>query len=248
MGLIQDFFNGRKGIAGERKVALRLGFFDFFGYKGKCLKNLYVPRFDGSTSEIDLLYITTKGLFVIESKNYTGYIFGDDRAKNWTSTLYGGKTWYGGKKVEKYHFYNPIKQNYSHIKALANYIGAIDAFSFIVFGDQAELKSISISSPGIYVCRAKDLNRILRDIWNREPDRYTESQVQEIYNTLLPLTNADYQVKMDHIQNTTANTNSNICPWCGGNLVIRTAHKGKNAGNSFYGCANYPRCKYTRNI
>ena len=39
-----------------------------------------------------------------------------------------------------------------------------------------------------------------------------------------------------------------ICPKCGGKLVIRTAKRGANTGSQFYGCSNYPNCKYTRNI
>jgi len=39
-----------------------------------------------------------------------------------------------------------------------------------------------------------------------------------------------------------------VCPKCGGELVLRTARRGENAGSQFYGCSNYPNCKYTRNI
>lgn len=38
------------------------------------------------------------------------------------------------------------------------------------------------------------------------------------------------------------------CPWCGGRLVVRTAHRGPKAGSQFYGCSNYPACRYTREI
>ena len=39
-----------------------------------------------------------------------------------------------------------------------------------------------------------------------------------------------------------------ICPECGGNLVLRTAKRGANIGSQFYGCSNYPNCKFTKNI
>lgn len=45
--------------------------------------------------------------------------------------------------------------------------------------------------------------------------------------------------------------NSNIekkCPKCGSKMVLRTATKGKNAGNKFYGCAGFPKCRYIENI
>jgi len=36
-----------------------------------------------------------------------------------------------------------------------------------------------------------------------------------------------------------------VCPKCGkGTLVLRKATRGKNKGNSFLGCSNYPKCKH----
>ncbi len=34
-----------------------------------------------------------------------------------------------------------------------------------------------------------------------------------------------------------------ICTKCGGDMVLRKAAKGKNAGQEFWGCSNYPKCK-----
>lgn len=62
---------------------------------GKVLRNIYIPKEDSSTSEIDVLFICTKGLFVLESKNYSGWIFGNERDKFWTATLPKGK----GKEI-----------------------------------------------------------------------------------------------------------------------------------------------------
>ncbi|WP_082238908.1 topoisomerase DNA-binding C4 zinc finger domain-containing protein [Niameybacter massiliensis] len=39
-----------------------------------------------------------------------------------------------------------------------------------------------------------------------------------------------------------------ICPKCGSNLVLRTAKRGDSLGKQFYGCSNYPRCKFSRNL
>ena len=38
------------------------------------------------------------------------------------------------------------------------------------------------------------------------------------------------------------------CPKCGADLIIRTATRGANAGKKFYGCSNYPKCRYIENI
>ena len=90
---------GRKG---ENKIARKLAWSNTFGKPGLTLNNVYVPRKDGRSSEIDLLYITRKGIIVVESKNYSGYIFGDENNKNWTATLYAGKDWIGRKQIEKH--------------------------------------------------------------------------------------------------------------------------------------------------
>ena len=43
-------------------------------------------------------------------------------------------------------------------------------------------------------------------------------------------------------------TMKKICPNCGGKLVLRTARKGDNAGKQFYGCGNFPKCRYIKNL
>lgn len=63
----------------------------FLGRKGKILRNIYVPKDNGETSEIDLVYITQKGIFVFESKNYSGWIFGDGKSMYWTASLPNGQ-------------------------------------------------------------------------------------------------------------------------------------------------------------
>ena len=43
-------------------------------------------------------------------------------------------------------------------------------------------------------------------------------------------------------------TEEKICPRCGNKLVLRTAKRGANQGNQFWGCISYPKCKYIENI
>ncbi len=67
-----------------------------------------------ATSEVDIVLITQKGVFVFESKNYSGWIFGDEKNKNWAVSLPNG---------EKNQFYNPIMQNKTHLKWMSNFVG-----------------------------------------------------------------------------------------------------------------------------
>lgn len=238
------------GKAGESATARKLGWVSLFGRDGKVLRNVYIPKQDGTTTEIDLLYITVKGIFVIESKNYSGYIFGDDRSPKWTVTLYAGKDWLGRKKVEKHQFYNPIWQNQSHINYLKQYLGKdIQTISIIVFSDRCELKSISYNQHDFGICNRKKLPRIMKQAWDFYPDTLTQADIDDIYNYLLPLTNVDEETKRQHIQDINTMMNGvGVCPRCGGKLVLRLAKSGTNAGKYFIGCSNYPKCRYTKNL
>ena len=237
-----------KGRRSEQAVARKLDIDSMWKHSGRTLTNIYVPKSSGDTAEIDVLYITSKGLLVLENKNYAGYIFGSESNKSWTVTLYAGKTWYGGKKVEKYQFYNPVWQNRTHIKCLKEYLDSdIRAFSLITFSNRGDLKSISVNSPDVFVCNHAGLSGVLREIWNNNPHILTDAQIEELYAKLLPLTNTNKEARQKHVADIQDRFNStDTCPVCGGRLVLRTAKKGPNAGNQFYGCSNYPKCKYTR--
>ena len=104
---------------------------DFERSGAKFLFNTYVPKTNGETSEIDVLMIHQKGIFVFESKNYSGWIFGSEKNKTWYQTLPKGR-----HKSHKEPFYNPIMQNHSHIKHLKAFVGGkIPTHSVIIFSE-----------------------------------------------------------------------------------------------------------------
>lgn len=72
------------GRYGEKLTARELKLAGIFGKKGKILRNIYLPKENGETAEIDVIYITKKGIFIFESKNYSGWIFGDEKSRYWT--------------------------------------------------------------------------------------------------------------------------------------------------------------------
>ena len=72
--------------------------------------NDIVIQRNGYSVQIDHVVVSPYGIFVIETKNYTGWIYGNDTSDQWTKNMYG----------YRYHFGNPVKQNHSHVKALAN--------------------------------------------------------------------------------------------------------------------------------
>ena len=90
--LLDSIFDEKwTGRRGEKLTERELNFVSFFGRSGMTLRNLYVPKENGETTEIDLVYITQKGVFVIESKNYSGWIFGNEKDQYWTASLSNGQ-------------------------------------------------------------------------------------------------------------------------------------------------------------
>jgi len=179
------------GARGEQLTERELKLVNLFGRKGKTLRNLYLPKDDGGTSEIDIVYITQKGIFVFESKNYSGWIFGDEKSQYWTTTLPNGT---------KNRFYNPIKQNSSHIKWLQKYVGEeVPLFSIIVFSERSELKRIRVESSDVKVIKRDRTYATVREIWEKHADILTDTE--QLYEKLKPLTDVDAALKMAHIDN-----------------------------------------------
>ncbi|MCE2571949.1 nuclease-related domain-containing protein [Motilimonas eburnea] len=119
--------------AGERKVA-ELIQAQLDPQKEILLNNITLPCNDGSTTQIDHLLISQYGIYVIETKDYSGWIFGDPLSARWTQVLYRRKT----------RFQNPIRQNYAHIKAISalfDFLPAQDIHSLVVFSGDAKFKT-----------------------------------------------------------------------------------------------------------
>jgi hypothetical protein len=222
----------------------------------KFLCNVYIPKANGETTEIDMLMISSKGIFVFEIKNYSGWIFGNENQKNWYQTLPAGKG-----KSHKEVFYNPIMQNESHVNHLYKFIkGSSSIYSVVVFSDKCTFKDIQISGSNSGLVYLSQLDEFVSNILNQSNDVVLdENRIISIYDALYPCSQTSMEQKAQHIQNVQAskkphnkeisNNFQNLqCPQCGGSLVLRTSKKGANAGNQFYGCSNYPKCKYIRNI
>ena len=164
----------------------------------KFLFNIYIPKGDGETTEIDVLMIHTKGLFVFESKNYSGWIFGSENQKNWCQTLPQGKG-----KSRKESFYNPIMQNRTHIKHLKALVGEdVPIHSIIVFSERCTLKKVEVKSDDIRVIkRDKVYDTTAAICVKTETVALSNAQISEIYDKLYPYTQVSAVTKEQHIQN-----------------------------------------------
>lgn len=235
------------GKMGEKYTVEELEVCRFFGIQGEIVKNVYVPKGNGDTTEIDVLFITKKGIFVIESKNYSGWIFGDDMGQNWTITFPNG---------DKYKMYNPIKQNRGHIKWLRQYLNQdVPMFSIIAFSDRCELKKITLYKHDAAVCNRCMTSELIEEICEENPDVLNEKEIFDLKNRLESLTHVDIVTRMVHDTNVNfiklgmdEDATKRICPKCGKNMVVRIAKKGFYSGRRFYGCTGYPKCNYLENI
>lgn len=182
-----------KGRYGEYLTYRRLKAYESDG--GKFLFNCYLPKTDGKTTEIDVLLIHSTGIFVIESKNYSGWIFGKETAPQWTQTLPNGRG-----KTRKEHFYNPIKQNDTHIKWLTTLVGRhIPLYSVIAFSERCTLKDITITRPDVKVINRQHIHKTIKNMGNHSIQALSRMDIARIYEMLYPYTQVSASVKSKHI-------------------------------------------------
>lgn len=214
------------------------------GYQ-KYLFNCYLPKADGTTTEIDVIMIHESGIYVFESKNYSGWIFGEESKKYWVQSLPNG---YGHAQIN--YFYNPIMQNQHHIKYLKSCLTEFDTvpiYSFIVFSDRCKLKDITLSSGNHIVVNRYNLFNAVLSKANQVGSILPQNMIDLIYQQLFSFSQVDDCVKQMHIQRTNQYTEQR-CPYCGGFLKLKIAQNGVYKGKAFLGCSNYPNCCYIENI
>lgn len=223
------FTASAKGRRGERAVANILSELPSSEYS--VINDITLQDEHGST-QIDHVIVSVYGIFVIETKNYSGWIMGGEKSDQWIKNMYG----------HKYYFYNPIRQNYGHISALARtlLVSKNNFVSIIAFPYKADLK-VHTSEHVVY------FKEIVPTILSYTTKRFSISEVDKMTNQLLSLRSDSKEQKKEHIQYAKDKKNfsksalrQGICPYCGSELKIR---KGKYG--IFLGCTRYPKCKYT---
>ncbi len=192
--------------------------------------DVIVPTANGTT-QIDHLVISPFGLFVIETKNMRGWIYGNEDQAQWTQAI-------GGRKSK---FQNPLRQNYRHTKALEEYLGlAADALHSVVFfvgGSRFKTRMPeNVMDRGI-VSYIKSHKKMIMSIDEMYQIR---DKIQRLVDE--PLLNHRTHIRSINRRYARATT----CPKCGAALVERTAKQGPRTGQKFLGCATYPRCRYQK--
>lgn len=204
------------------------------------LNNITLPKSKGLTTQIDHIIVSKFGIFVIETKNYQGWIFGAENQEQWTQVFQNGK---------KFQFYNPIRQNYGHIKTLSQLL-ALDLsyfYSIIWFGSGCEIKTKSelpdfVLNQGL-LSYIKSKNKILFT------DKEVAQIVEIIKNNKFDKGLTTYLMHKENVKNHIATKqNPPNCPKCQTKMVKRIAKDPKKANQAFWGCGRYPECRGARDL
>lgn len=219
-----------KGARGEKQVAEFLKQLPSSRYT--VYHNLLLQE-EGHSSQIDHVVLSPYGIFVIETKNYGGWIFGGEYSEHWTQNLYG----------KRYDMPNPIRQNTGHIWALQRVLrqNELSFISIVAFSDKAELK---VDAQYARVVHYRQIVEVIRQYRTQLFDAEMLEEMQRRMQAVPEATKEDLQKHVRRIRESERKRRQDVaagrCPKCGGQLVKR---KGKYG--VFYGCSNFPRCRFT---
>ena len=220
-----------KGWLGEKKVA----FYMWLWLPKKTyhkFHDLIIPSTNG-TSQIDHIVISIYGIFIVETKNKRGWIFGSEKNSSWTQSIYGNN----------YSFQNPLRQTFRQKKALSIYLN---------------IEESKIHTIAYFVGNCEFKTEMPKNVINGKLCRFIKKsqrpilmfeEVDELVARVKWHERESTLTIKDHIKSLEARHSSNsTCPKCGSKLVQRVSRKGPNKGSRFLGCDSFPKCRYSTSI
>ena len=220
-----------KGVLGEWQVNLLIKFFlDKNEYH--LIKNVTLPTDEGTT-QIDHIIVSKYGIFVVETKNMKGWIFGSENQRQWTQQIFKHKS----------KFQNPLHQNYKHVKTLEACLNAKNnsIFSVIIFIGNSTFKTkmpenVRFARGGIEYIKSKtDI------VFNAEE---VANVIEQTESGRLERSFKTNRQHVKHVREMIEDKSDiKSCSRCGAEMVLRKATKGKNYGNEFLGCSSFPKCR-----
>ena len=220
-----------KGWFGEKKTQFNL----WLSLDTKLYRRLHdviIPSNNG-TAQIDHILVSPFGIFVIETKNYKGWIYGSESQSNWTQVIY----------KSKHHFQNPLRQTHRHKKVLSKYLSI----------SETNIQTV-ISFVGDVQFKTELPSNVLRSGVSSYIEQFDERvfSEEEVERIMALLTNVKSEInisKEEHIQSLyNRYASKTICPKCGSELVMREVKQGARKGSQFLGCSSFPRCRYTKEL
>lgn len=195
---------------------------------------------ENGTTQIDHIIVSVFGVFVVETKNMKGWIFGKPNQKTWTQKIYKHSS----------QFQNPLHQNYKHVKTVESLLGLNEqqVHSVVVFVGDSKFKTEMPEN----VTYGGGLARYIK---SQKRPVLTELQATEIVKKigqgrLAPSlkTNREH---VRHVKNIVSDKESfdiPCCPECGSAMMLREAKNRQGVGQRFWGCEEFPRCRGTVKI
>lgn len=201
------------------------------------------------TTQIDHVVVSKYGVFAIETKNYRGEIYGDDNRQEWkqiivTDVTFRKKWWKTYSHVTKNYFYNPVMQSVAHANAIKKALvdwPNLKVVPIVVFAGSAVLNGVNTQHHVVYS------DQLLATIQSYSIPLMSNAVVDRIKYYLIYKNVRNQVDDKTHVSNVYAAKQSyhekivsGVCPQCGGKIVLRNGRYG-----SFYGCQNYPQCRWT---
>lgn len=220
-----------KGVLGEARVNRALRTLDKADYR--LFPNLILPV-RGGTTQIDHIVASRFGVFVIETKNMRGWIFGSADRQQWTQVIYRWKS----------RFQNPIRQNYRHVRAVQEVL-KLDrrkVHGVVVFVGRAEARSLMPDDVVWNVARLKSL------ILSKRTELLSDNELRDVCETLASDTlRATSSRRNEHVRHLKERdyVKPSRCPRCEANMVERI---NRQSGSRFLACTRYPACRGTRQL
>jgi len=199
------------------------------------LHNVTLPTPDGTT-QIDHIFVSRFGIFVLETKNMKGWIFGSENQAQWTQKIY----------ANSFKFQNPLRQNFKHTKALEAALGVssdtIHSVVAFVGGSFKTEMPQNVTKGAGFVSYIKSF---------RAPvftDRQVGGFLEELQSKRLKPIPSTHRRHVRSLRNRSRLDMARLCPRCGSPLVLRTAKHGSRAGQQFWGCSTFPKCRVVQNV
>ena len=147
------------------------------------------------SSQLDHLIVSPYGIFVVETKNHKGWVFGDVNGKVWTQVLGGDAGWraYGGHS--HYTFFNPVTQNELHMEHLSRQIKIPRNFmtGMIVFTNpEAYLGNVNCTCCYTLDIFAEALLSYNNVLWNKKQTEFVIKSVEK-------LNSSSYSLNKEHV-------------------------------------------------
>ncbi|MBR5025486.1 MAG: NERD domain-containing protein [Victivallales bacterium] len=213
------------------------------------LHDIMLPTADETTTQIDHIVVSQWGVFVIETKTYSGWIFGNEKDAQWTVQHFKRKD----------RFQNPLRQNYKHIATLSECLGiSKDYFKTVIaFSGEAEFKTempeevMLFAEVPDYIKSHSEDNMIppeqvqeVVDTIREWQDSLTSSQrnshVRNLRKTHAMPKRVQEQLDVSLKDDSATGDKNPRCPRCGAPMVLR---KRKADGLPFWGCSQFPKCR-----